>query len=266
MLREGKLPAKAVAITFDDGYADNLHIAAASLGRSGMPATVFVTSGYLDGGREYWWDELVRFVNESRTDPAGWRLGESAVGLPSAAEITREEFLQQLQTYLREQTPDWRESILLRMADCAGLKREVRDSHKPMTADECAALSKQGLITIGAHTVHHVWLSAIPGAEQEYELRESKRALEEITGSSVRTLAYPYGRRDSVVPKTLQRAREAGFTLACANERGLVKADANPYWIPRCIPHDVDGGIFAKRMHAFFQDHTAARAPSGRDA
>jgi peptidoglycan/xylan/chitin deacetylase (PgdA/CDA1 family) len=265
LLREGNLPAKATAITFDDGYADNQQVAAVSLGRFGMPATVFVTSGYMDGRREYWWDELVRFVTESRSDPAEWRLGDPKLISPGAAGITREELLRQLQTFLREQTPDRRESILIRMADLAGLERMVRDSHKPMTANECAAMSKRGWMTVGAHTVHHVWLSAIDGAKQDFELRESKRTLEEITGSSVHTLAYPYGRRDSVSQKTLLRVREAGFTLACANERGLVKADANPFWIPRCIPHNVDGETFAKRMHAFFQDHSAVHAPCGRD-
>ncbi len=265
MLRQGNLPAKAVAITFDDGYADNGQIAAASLGRYGMPATVFITSGYLDGRREFWWDELVRFVHDSRSDPAEWRLEDPTFIPPGAAGITREELLKQLQTFLREQTSERRESILDRIAECAGLKRGVRDSHKPMTADECAALAKQGLITIGAHTVQHVWLSAMNGAEQEVELRESKRTLEEITGSPVRTFAYPYGRRDSVSPITLQRVQAAGYTLACANERGLVKADANPYWIPRCLPHNVDGETFALRMQAFFQDHSAVRIPCGRD-
>jgi peptidoglycan/xylan/chitin deacetylase (PgdA/CDA1 family) len=265
VLREGKLPAKAVAITFDDGYADNRETAAVSLGRYGMPATVFITSGYLDGRREYWWDELVRFIYESRSDPAGWRLEDASIPSAEKAGIAREELVKHFQEFLRDQAPDRREEILDRMANAAGLARTVRDSHRPMTADDCAGLSKQGLITIGAHTVHHVWLSAISGAQQESELRESKRALEEITGSPVRALAYPYGRRDSVSLKTLTRVRAAGFTLACANERGLVKADADPYWIPRCIPHNVDGDTFAKRMSAFFQDHSAVRAPSGRD-
>jgi peptidoglycan/xylan/chitin deacetylase (PgdA/CDA1 family) len=264
-LREGKLRSTAVAITFDDGYADNCQTAAVSLGRHGLPATVFVTSGYLDGRREYWWDELVRLVFESRSDPSHWRLEEINFTSAGTAGLNRGEIVSQLQGFLRGQRPDRREAVLVRLANLAGLERVVRESHRPMTAEECAALARGGLMTVGAHTVRHTWLSASPGAEQEYEFCESKRVLEDITGALVRTLAYPYGRRDSVSQKTLARARAAGFELACANERGLVHADSNPYWIPRCIPHNVDGESFAKRMHAFFQDHSSMRMPSGRE-
>ena len=48
---------KFIAITFDDGYADNLEFAAPILKKYGFPATIFITTGYLDGGGrqdKYW--------------------------------------------------------------------------------------------------------------------------------------------------------------------------------------------------------------------
>ena len=57
-LREGRLPRRAVAITFDDGYADSLYAVSPLCERFDLPATVFVTAGYLDGRREFWWDDL----------------------------------------------------------------------------------------------------------------------------------------------------------------------------------------------------------------
>jgi peptidoglycan/xylan/chitin deacetylase (PgdA/CDA1 family) len=264
-LQEGNLPSRAVAITFDDGYADNAHAAADLLARSETPATVFVTSGYLNGKREYWWDELVRLVFESRSDPSLWVAEDPELSSACQPGAGKEEIIRQLQPLLRGQSPDRLDATLARIAVRAGLERIVRETHRPMSAAECAALANGGLVTIGAHTIHHAWLSALSEADQQKELRESKRALEEITGAPVRTMAYPYGRKESVSSQTLGLVRDAGFTAACANERGLVKADVNPYWIPRFLPHDLDGDAFAKRMEGFFQDHSAVRMPSGTE-
>src|SRR5215831_142994 len=49
-LYAGTIPARALSITFDDGYADNEEVAAPILKRLDMTATFFVATGFLDGG------------------------------------------------------------------------------------------------------------------------------------------------------------------------------------------------------------------------
>src|SRR5262245_33350534 len=56
----GRLPDSAVAVTFDDGYLDNLTNAKPILARCDIPATVFVCSGSIGRKEEFWWDELER--------------------------------------------------------------------------------------------------------------------------------------------------------------------------------------------------------------
>ena len=63
-LRKGLLPRRSVAITFDDGYADNVTSAAPVLAELGLPATVFVTSGFLDGGR-MWNDTVIESIRRT---------------------------------------------------------------------------------------------------------------------------------------------------------------------------------------------------------
>src|SRR5438034_5569247 len=61
-LESGTLPEKAVAVTFDDGYVDNLRVAKPVLEDVGIPATVFLTTGYLGQKKEFWWDEAARLI------------------------------------------------------------------------------------------------------------------------------------------------------------------------------------------------------------
>jgi len=61
--KDGSLPAHAVALTFDDGYADNLLAAKPRLAAADVPATVFLATGYIDRPEEFWWDELARLLS-----------------------------------------------------------------------------------------------------------------------------------------------------------------------------------------------------------
>ena len=60
--RAGTLPARAVAVTFDDGYVDNLNVAVPLLNVHSIPATVFVAAGMIGTGREFWWDDVERIA------------------------------------------------------------------------------------------------------------------------------------------------------------------------------------------------------------
>ncbi|MGB5618733.1 MAG: polysaccharide deacetylase family protein, partial [Desulfobacterales bacterium] len=86
---QGHIPDRAVAVTFDDGYADNLYDAKPLLEKYNIPATVFVASGFVGHKYEFWWDELERIFLQPGTLPEiltlsvngktyQWELGEAA--------------------------------------------------------------------------------------------------------------------------------------------------------------------------------------------
>ena len=65
-LQNGTLPGNAVAVTFDDGYVDNVSDARPRLAAAGVPATIFLVADALGQPREFWWDEVARGILSRR--------------------------------------------------------------------------------------------------------------------------------------------------------------------------------------------------------
>jgi peptidoglycan/xylan/chitin deacetylase (PgdA/CDA1 family) len=132
-----------------------------------------------------------------------------------------------------------------------------------MTAGECVALAADGLVEIGAHTIHHPWLANLSAQAQKLEMGGSRAALEELLHAPVRYMAYPYGGPDSVTQDTLRLARESGFEAACGVVRNCVTLEADPFWLPRCHPHDLGEADFLWRMESFFEESEASIVSRG---
>ncbi len=263
-LAQGNLPRRSVAVTFDDGYAGVLFGALPALERWKIPATVFISSGYLDGKKEFWWDELQRIVWESKREPAEWK------GLPEDARMRfylgmpREDAFGILHYALRAFPPDEIRAEMDRICREARCRPAApRPDVRPLTARECSRLAANGLISIGAHTVRHAWLAALKDTSQKTEMADSRHALEKLLGRPVRALSYPYGSRESETTVTLRLARELGFNYACANVKAAVHGGSDRYWIPRVTPGDAGGREFSRRLEEHMESVRSPRTPKG---
>jgi peptidoglycan/xylan/chitin deacetylase (PgdA/CDA1 family) len=116
------------------------------------------------------------------------------------------------------------------------------------------ALAAGGLVEVGAHTVSHARLSAIPAAVQRDEITGSKRTLEETLGRSVTSFAYPFGGPEHYSADSVALVKEAGFARACSTSPGLVQRDSDVFQLPRVIVNDCDGDAFEARLRAAFSD------------
>ncbi len=208
----------SVAITFDDGYADNFHNAAPLLRRYDTPATFFITTGYIGDSREFWWDELERIV-------------------PSQDFLSHYESLQRLSHEVRRKIFD-------DMWIASGQSPTCRPSHRPLTEDELRRLASHDLFEIGAHTVTHPLLAAQTVEHQHAEITESKGWLEKFLDRPVTSFSYPYGGKHHYSEATIQAVRRAGFSRACTTaSRAVGKSDDRCEWARLQVP-DVDGDEF----------------------
>jgi peptidoglycan/xylan/chitin deacetylase (PgdA/CDA1 family) len=274
-LRDGKLPRRAVVITFDDGYADNLINAKPALENYDAPATVFVTSGYVGQEREFWWDELDRLFLQPGALPGKLRLcvngGLREWDLGDAAHYSEAEFQQHRHWkawkdggsnprhfiyhslwQLMQPLPEGdRQKLRDELICWSGGKPAARPTHCALSRDELSVLAQGKLIEIGCHTVTHPALSALTAASQEQEIRQSKASLEEVLGECVTSFAYPYGRPCDYTQQTISFVRKAGFSCACSTSASAVTPRTDLYQIPRIQVADCDGDDFSKQLKAW---------------
>lgn len=274
-VRRGNTPERAVCVTFDDGYEDNLHIAKPLLERYDVPATVFMTTGTIGRSREFWWDELERVFLQPGTLPAHLRLGVNGRRLEwdlgRYSHYSREDFYRNKDWMMTDPgaryepsdpTPRHtiyrtidrlvqpmsevdRRQVLDLVLNWAGLTPTVRTTHHALEPGKVVELERGGIIDVGAHTVHHLELPAQPFHVQREEISKSKSDLERLLGHPVRGFAYPYGLYSEA---SVAAAREAGFDYACACSSRTVRRHSDVYLLPRVDVLNWDGDGFARRL------------------
>jgi peptidoglycan/xylan/chitin deacetylase (PgdA/CDA1 family) len=273
--QDSDLPKRPVSITFDDGYLDNFVTAAPLLERLAVPATMFLTTGYFAAAREYWWDELERFILgagprpetltvESRgrtrrwnceactscsSEPgvdASWRAWEPAPG-------PREALYQSVYDFLVSLPLEEKYSVLDQVRRWAGAAMESRPGYRTVSETEARELAQNRFIEIGAHTITHPVLAGLSLEEQRNEIHASKAALERITGKPVTAFAYPYGKRFHYSRATASLVRECGFVCGCSNFWGVVTTRTKRFELPRIQALDWEADHFARELDLWFQ-------------
>jgi peptidoglycan/xylan/chitin deacetylase (PgdA/CDA1 family) len=242
-LREGKLPARALCITFDDGYADNHDLALPVLRRLGLPATFFIATGYLDDG----WMFNDAVIEALRAAP-GPILDLAPLGFGRLAINSHEERRRAADSILdrlKYELPKRRDEVAEEIAKRAGAELPSR---LMMTSAQVKALHTAGM-EVGAHTVTHPILARVSLDRARKEIVDSRARLEQITGASVRVFAYPNGRPGRDYRREHARlAQELGFEAAVSTAWGVAQPGGDLYQIPRFTPWDRPNWRFGLRL------------------
>lgn len=243
MLKAERMPPRAVAITFDDGYRSTHDLALPVLQQYQLPATVFVTTGHIDKGSM--WNDVI--LEAARRLPRG-ELELSDIGFGSYPLHTpqdRQNAVQALTERSKYLPPAGRAQLNHKLETLVGCSLE---QELMLTRDMLLALNRAG-VEIGGHTITHPILTCVDDATAQAEIAGNKQHLESIIGKPVRLFAYPNGKQGiDFDERHAQMVREAGYSAAFTTAVGPVTRHTGRYTIPRSRPWDNHRMKFAGRL------------------
>lgn len=245
-LREGESVEGCVALTFDDGYEDNLRVALPALERADVPATVFVVADEL--GREFWWDRLTRLWSSRRGESgsAGFRALHRRLRGSGCEERARALDELASEPPSRGKTTETRAPL--------GEPAAVEPA-RCLTPDELRTLAGAGLVEIGSHTRSHPFLPDLVESAQREEIIGARSALEAVIERKVVGMSYPYGGFDG---SSLALVEEGGMDYACAAASGVCTASSRIHALPRFWVGDWTG----EELDEYLRARSPGSAPS----
>ncbi len=225
---EQSLPRNAAVVTFDDGYLDNLEVAAPILKDNGMKGVFFIATDYIEGRRIYWWDRVNYLFHHASPS-----LGTVTLEYPTTIELdlanNKSGSLAIILQLMKIQFDLDVERMLDGLADALGvrwdreLESELCDGFV-MTWDDVRTLRKSGM-DVQSHTRSHRALQTVPHDQLASELAGAKEDLERELGEPVHTISYPIGRSLASLDPIKQALKDAGYKVGFTNATG-----AHPLW------------------------------------
>lgn len=237
---------REIALTFDDGFKDNVEVAAPVLTKLGVPATFFLVNEFLSGELVPWWESVAWAVKEDSSaatsgsqerEPAG--LASTLDELKRLTHASRRKRVQEIIASARPVVPFEQKSPMMDWGDAAKLLDLGFE--------------------VGSHTLAHAILARETADEQRRQMVESKLELERRLGTKVAHLAYPNGGSDDQNDLTLQIAEAAGYDSAATTVRGRIGPHTRRSAIPRLVVHP------HRRTHAHASIIRALTAPVIRE-
>jgi peptidoglycan/xylan/chitin deacetylase (PgdA/CDA1 family) len=241
-LQEGTIPSRAVCITFDDGYADNYTNALPVLTRYQLPATFFMTSGFLAGGL-MWNDrirESLRIISADELDLTQFGLACYGIGTPLQKAICSQAITSKVKYFVDQE----KEDCIRHIESLAGpLPNNIM-----MSAAQLKLLHASGM-EIGGHTVTHPILSKLGDAEVKKEIADNKATLEALLGTTLRFFAYPNGKvGHDYLLKHIEIIKECGYQAALSSRWAVANKNSDIWQLPRCMPSESTPAKFMLRM------------------
>lgn len=230
------------SLSFDDGYADNLHLLVPVLKEFDVSATVFACTAFTEGGL-MWNDWLIELLRQSPPGPLD--LTRFGLGTPILGESLelRRPILSRLLQAVKYWQQDERFSLV------SFIREQLPYVPRLMlNAEELITLRKAG-VTIGGHTHDHHVLRTINDEDAKWQIHHNRALLTDILGEAPTLFAYPNGKPEQdFLAHHARMVRDAGYQAAWTTEHGAWNGRGDVLQIPRFTPWNWQTLPFTRAM------------------
>jgi len=249
----GALPDNALAFTVDDGYRDFYQVAYPVLREYGIPATVYLVSGFVDRRLYLWLDQVRYAILHSPAQSYTLEIGGVARTLGLTTPEARKTALLAVGEAAKKLPNAERVRLLQRLPEQLQVRIPVEApvEYEAMLWDEAREMADGG-IEFGAHTRTHPVLSRLATRQElDEEIGGCKLEIEQRLGRPVDHFCYPNGSNADFGVETVEAVRRAGYLTAVTMEKGLNNSSTDPFRLRRI-------GVQPELDEAYFQRCAAA--------
>ena len=248
-----KIPKNSVAITFDDGYADNYLEALPILEKHKLQALFYVMTGNLNSEEEYWWDKMERiFLLSNKPSVYQFEFKDQIFDISDWNQKNREKIYNDLLPLLRRMNSKERDLIIKNFEHIFNVIPN-RPSHRAMSFDELKKMHTSESAVIGIHTNLHPSLGSLSYEEQLFEINTSKNILERELSEKIDHFSYPFGTNSDFNDDTINICKTLKISVAAANYPAIANKRSDKYRFPRFLVRDWEADVFEKKVESFFK-------------
>jgi len=212
---ELRLKSNSIAITVDDGYYDFYTVAYPILKKYQVPATVFVTTKFVDG--DFWlWPDKISYVLNSLSEirdeiQLGGRQLPPGLMTPAYKKIVWQAIVEYLLTRPENEKLEWINKFASQQHLI--IPDAPADDYRAVTWEQLREMEEEG-IDIGGHTVTHPSLGRVSSSQLREEVVNCKKELDQQLILRERQFCYPNGQRQDYTDEAKTVVSEAGFGSA----------------------------------------------------
>jgi peptidoglycan/xylan/chitin deacetylase (PgdA/CDA1 family) len=235
-IEQGRDRRTLLALTFDDGYRDHYTYGFRLVRQLQVPITIFLIPGYIENRQRFWWGEAEYLLSHTSVREATIEGKTYHLENPD----DRHALLDLIEQRVRyAQSVAEREVFIGRLYEILALPRHTQvedDVQRSLTWEEVQEMQRCEWISFGVHTMYHPILSCLKDpSELLYEVAHSRLAIEQELQCSVRTFAYPVGKKEHIGTQAIYAVQKAGYTWALTTIHGINTPKTDPLQVHRIV-------------------------------